>query len=752
MSEQNPAETLWTLTVEGPNPASELAIYDHSFKLRESGIGRIAARLPAGLYDLEVSIANARERKSVALRAPLTIGADEWDIKADSAAPFSGSLPAGKLHEEKAVLHSRTPTLTATVLAGECRLFVFLRTIKHDAAGKLVKPEQRFWSGFKLCAADGREVSAFADGDLANEVENGWCALTVDLAEGCYILSGPGPKDEDVCLPVWLQPRFETQLFLPIEDGHPVFDQMTLTMAPKNSGFDSGKQTGTEYAAALLTGFRRGENPINPQLVRGMLENQLYNPFAGIVAAHGLLRMRDPDRQLLQTMIATLRQMLGNHPDVVALELMTSPTSGRVLEFPPILRLSFDGVLALSTTNTHVIEVNSLLSDVLGTLFPAQYVLWLRSSDLKAPLLDVAKDLFWGAVTAAPGLFKFFRSSESRTVKVDLDAIITSFENWLRACDGDNLAVQLGLPRSVIDRIIKKIFDLLPAAHRLAKERFKGVELPVFFGGANHIGAAFLNYFSKTDSTSKLSALDRRVIQLVFHRWEISGAGREIAREVEQCQRRLMLLSNTACRARDLIEPRNLARDDAMIVASIMAGLAAKLYPFLLVGHDLEVVVEAGSFAEAAGGKGKFLGKAAAAPFGPAFEQIVRNNLYDGWVFKAKAEEFVPISVRDGLSLEFLRVQENYWAAGIDMTSWPQANKTAAAPSEESVQRGIISLTAEIERYSAEMTELVRVALDPLGPTRPALESLPGALNRLRSQLQQRISDDASTAESRSVA
>src|SRR5689334_6711997 len=291
MSDQSASAPLVALKIEGPNPASELAVYDHSFKLVQSGIGMIDTMLPRGLYDLEASIANQRERKSVALRGPLTVDAGDWDMKVRTAAPLSGVLPAHALHELKARQYSRAVTMTAQQHAGNCRIFIFLRTIRREASGALQKPTQRFWEGFTLSTENGEVVSDFSDNAVASELENGWCALTVDLAHGGYVLSGPANADKTFCMPLWLQPNFETQLFIPVEDGRPLFDEVTLTMAPSGKGFDPAMQDQTEFASALLAGFRRGDNPINPDLVQSLLDGRLYDPFAGIVAVHGLFRM-----------------------------------------------------------------------------------------------------------------------------------------------------------------------------------------------------------------------------------------------------------------------------------------------------------------------------------------------------------------------------------------------------------------------------------------------------------------------------
>ena len=536
-------------------------------------------------------------------------------------------------------------------------------------------------------------------------------------------------------------------MFVPVEDGHPLFDEITLTMAPKNAGFDAARQDQAEFAAAMLAGFRRGYNPVNPDLVRGLLDQKFYDPFVGIVAAHGLLRMERPDEALLRDLMKDLRELLGDHPDVVALELMaTPPVPGRVLKYPPNLRLSLDGVLSRSASNSEIIDVNTVLSDVLGGLLTGRYVLWLRDATAKAPVLTVLKDIFWGVVAFAPGVLKLFKGKERPMVRVDLDAFATSLESWLRKQDPETLAVQLGLPGTIIRKTLTSLIGLLPAVHKVARGSLKDIELPASFGNLNNMALAGLNYLIRTAATAKLSPLDRRVSQLIYQYWEASGGGPENAREAGLCQRRLVSLASTACTARDLVPPRADARTDAIVIASILSGLVARLYPFLLVGREYEVLVAAGSFAAVTGGTGVFVGPASRTSFGSALEDILKKNLHGSWLSDAKAEDFKPISIREGVAMDFLRLPENYWAAAIDMSASKLVkNPALAAPTQDQVDLRYIELARKIEQDCARLVELVQAAIDPLTPTRAALEELPAALSALRQELQQRISRDVVT-------
>jgi hypothetical protein len=746
MSDPSDLRALVTLKIEGPNPASELAVYDNSFKLVKSGIGKIDALLPRGLYDLEASIANQRERKSVALRGPVSIDAGAWDLKVRTASPRSGALPAGTLHEQMAQQHSLVPTMTAAAHGGDCRVFVFLRTVRRDATGQLQKPEQRFWSGLKLRTANGDLICSFDESTVQSELDGGWCALTVDLAVGGYVLSGPGTDGKEFCIPLWLHPGFETQLFVPVEDSRPIFDEMALAMAPKTAGFDPNKQGQTDFAAALLAGFRRGDNPVNPELVRAILDNKLYDPFAGIVAAHGLLRMTKPDTALLHDLTAELRALLGDHPDVVALELMaTPPNTAAVLRFPPSLRLGLDGVLTRSASNSEIIDVNTVMSEMLGGLLTGQYVLWQRDAGSKASVVQLVKDGFWAVVSFAPGALKLFKRDDKRMVRIDLDALVSALEDWLNKQDQSTLAIQLGLPVTIISKAIDSLQALLPDVHRVARGPLKDLELPSTFGDINGMALAGLAYLVRAAGATKLSPLHKRVIQLLIQCWQASaGSIANSVRETAQYQRRLFALASAAFQASQLLAPNSPQHKDALIIASILSGLAARLYPFLLVGHELEIIVATGSLAAAVPQGGKILGQASGTIFGSAFEETLKKNLHGGLLSSARAEDFTPITIHEGgIAMDFMRVQENYWAAAIDPASSQLPNVLGiASPGQDAINHQFVDLAAGIDDDCVGFVELVRVAIDPLTPTREALEQLAKQVSPLSQKLQQRISND----------
>ena len=401
MSEQIGSRQL-QLHVQGPNAGAELTLYDPSFKPLMSAVGELSIDLPPGLYDLEARIANRSERKTVALvdDAKL-VKASEWDLKFRTAAPLALSSSLRDVHQQAAFRYSREPTWSAP-RPGNCRFFLFLRSVGRERNGEWKKAPEKLWTGVRLHGADGKLISDFSEGVQSNAAE-GWCALTVDLPEGGYVVSAPAPvfSTGDNCLPIWLQSNYETHLFIPFYE-RPALDALTLTMAPMGAGFVPERQTAAEYSEALLAGFRRNRNLVNPSYIRQMLADKFYNPFAGIVAAHALIRdsERKFDDELLREVSGNLRMLLGDHPDVLALEIM-SEQSDVTLKFPPILRLSFDGVLSRSAWKPDIIEVNDIISEALGTLLPEQYTLWRRKAPTVFQLLTKLRD---GALKFASGI------------------------------------------------------------------------------------------------------------------------------------------------------------------------------------------------------------------------------------------------------------------------------------------------------------------------------------------------------------
>ena len=309
MSDPTASSAGVSLVVKGPTAGAELSVYDSSFRLKHSGIGEIAVTLAPGLYDVEARLANDSERKSVALVGPpQKIAADEWSLKLRTAAPLPLSSTWRQSHQQAAAKYSKQTTATAE---GDSRLLIFARSVKRGLTGEWEQPGDRFWTGIKLKGADGRLVSDLANG-VESDIKDGWCAFSVDLAEGGYVVSGPSPQGGEICMPLWLQPAYGTCVFVPVFD-RPALDAASIVMAPKEQGLGPENQGEAEYGEALLAGFRRDKDLMDSSAIQKMLLKKFDNPFAGIIAAYALCRSGDKSG-VSTVVISNLRGMLGNHP------------------------------------------------------------------------------------------------------------------------------------------------------------------------------------------------------------------------------------------------------------------------------------------------------------------------------------------------------------------------------------------------------------------------------------------------------
>src|SRR5262249_27150277 len=84
----------------------------------------------------------------------------------------------------------------------------------------------------------------------------------------------------------------------------------------------------------------------------------------GIVGAHALLLEERPSKQLLQTVIRNLRQLVRGHPDVVALERLVDERlahTGRSqpVDWPPLLRKGYPAVIRLHAEEGGMIKDRS---------------------------------------------------------------------------------------------------------------------------------------------------------------------------------------------------------------------------------------------------------------------------------------------------------------------------------------------------------------------------------------------------------
>lgn len=734
------------MTVEGPTAGAELGIYDSSFKLLMHGVGELRTDLPPGLYDLEAKIAGSSERKSVMLgESAVKVAAADWQLRYRTSAPLPRSSMLREGHDAAAQRYSTTVTLRARP-EGPCRLLVFARVLVRGEDNKWVKAADAFWRDIKLTSAAGRQVTDFSSG-VVSDLDEGWCALSVDLAEGGYVLSAPAPDGGEYCLPLWLQPDYGTFVFFPV--FHQIaLDGCSIVMAPKLEGFVPDRQTDAEYGETLLGGFRRDKILVNELSVRRMLERKFYNPFAAIIAAYALMQKADPPVDLMLDVVSNLGSALGNrHPDVIALSSMlrridpASLIDQPQLSFPPNLRIGFDTVRARSAVAPDVLQLNAVISEALQNLLPGQYTVWRRNATGSGAFVSRVAGQAGRLLQKIPEFVQSFLKAPPATP--DVNAAIKRFDTWIRNKDPAQLASDLGLPRALVESVKDKTQRLLSSAQNLPQTSAGQIVQRLPTTAAEAIGSIILNAADAGRPQSPVSDLDRQTIGSIMSLWIPEDEARnQQASTAARSKRRMVLLSGSALKAYELLGRDSPQADDAMLLAGMLGGLATGFFPFLLVGRKLKIRVQSGWFAKLKARD--YRGTISATPLGSKFENRVSQLLYGRWYGygPVEAEEFVPVAVSGGIKARFLNLQDGYWAMAIDeydaaLVDDQEIDKTGPAALETWKAQRLIDLAAVIDRAAYRFVDIVRDADDPRSASRtPALSKLRETIEPLRKDVQ----------------
>jgi hypothetical protein len=131
----------------------------------------------------------------------------------------------------------------------------------------------------------------------------------------------------------------------------------------------------TEVARQAL---QQGHNILGRELMNDLLESKFGNPVLGLFAAHLLLLDGKPRLELLRIVVDNLGGILGeDFPDVIALRCrlqqldptaeIAGPLQGP-MEFPPLLRASWEIVASLAVANETIFPAGSVSLQVADRL------------------------------------------------------------------------------------------------------------------------------------------------------------------------------------------------------------------------------------------------------------------------------------------------------------------------------------------------------------------------------------------------
>jgi len=309
------------LVVHSGYTMAEIQILDGRGVVLARAVEHLSVTLPCGYY----IVRHAAGLQAKETLVELTPGeGDLWTY-----AP-SFDLPAPRMPP------SRSPSVSPVQL-GELSLML---TFPPDI------PEQRLSGDLRIRDYDGKQLGLLSQEQL-NSGDN-WVSL--NLAPGCYLLQSPsGPPGErqpvviEQCL--FVGAGWRTEVMVPARQGFPDAGNAAVFMLKPEDGEPGPDDFSfAELARQTLASSRSASATMGAGSIRAMLSAKFENPMLGIYGAH--LLIRDPlyDRGLLNEVIGNLKRLVGRHPDVLSLCLLTDDVSDGPIHFrwPPMLRSSWN--------------------------------------------------------------------------------------------------------------------------------------------------------------------------------------------------------------------------------------------------------------------------------------------------------------------------------------------------------------------------------------------------------------------------
>jgi hypothetical protein len=433
-------------------PRDVVTIYDSSGGQVARDVHSVSVTVPRGLYTIRTEFAAEMRDQDVKIDGPLDLVLPPVD--AYSAAPLTDAVTSHEYYTDPSIHCSNQPTRPPLIASGgppASRMMLFFRALASDAPR-----DTSFANVLSLCDANGNHLSNFGPATTARDDAAGWLAFSADASPGLYRLHHDGKTPREIALR--LEPSWATYWFVMI-DAEPRFDNMSVVMAHPAAGFAPNDDSARAIDLGLWS-LQNGVTAFPRTAMSLLLTGKFDNPLMGLIGVWLLLRKPKVTSSELIAPLANLQSILGESPDVIALENAVSrrfPADYTLPLHPPLsdvpmLRASLEALVDASVDRDDVIAEGSLLDRITSNRYTDSS--WTTWKPLTA---DAQKEEFdWVDYAVYDAL-----SSAAKT-------------GWLSTIELQDLARVTRLPqRTVLDRVRK-----LRAATSPSVEKFLDSNAP----------------------------------------------------------------------------------------------------------------------------------------------------------------------------------------------------------------------------------------------------------------------------------
>lgn len=348
--------------VTDPGPGVHVRILDHEFVERAASYDPVDVKLPPGLYQVQFLQGRSIRPEIVVLeRGMKKKVVKPPEIEFNATAPIRATASGNADQEQAATELSRG---RHAELGEGAELFVFVRDLDHRGRGSLTRE-------MTLHRIDGEQLLDIDSVADSRGGESACAGAAVALDPGPYrlrvVVSGVGRVEQLI----WVERGWQTQVFLIRTDAKrsrvPQLSAASVQMARLGRGFDPGLRE-LRLAEIARQGLADTRAVLTRRDLDAWLRGKWKNPMLGILAAHVLLLADPVDEKIVRRVIARLRELVPQHPDLRALEVWTGDEHA-TFAYPPMLRSSWAIVIESSGRGTSTVPPGSLSSEIADRLF-----------------------------------------------------------------------------------------------------------------------------------------------------------------------------------------------------------------------------------------------------------------------------------------------------------------------------------------------------------------------------------------------
>lgn len=443
-----------------------ITVLDRKFATIGEGAGKVAMEVTPGIYGVRFEAGNSVREQLVSVPADKPV----YPVHEEQIA-FSTSAPLQNTRSEDAE-HSRaarrlSEKITRRVGSGG-KLMIFVRD--HDQRGRTL-PTQ----GLTLHGPAEETFDVAADSLWSAPGETGappWAGCNYGVDPGIWTIRLQGPSGGTVEQSLVVCRRWQTQLFLQRgvsrsgRSRSPDLANGAVLMSRSGTPFNP---SGEDLRSAELArqGLRDRRAAIDTDELEEWLAGKPRNPMLAVYGAHLLLRQRSPGKSFIARVVSNLREVIGPHPDVRALELWLGDDDGEDFAEPPMLKSSWAILIRASAKRPELVPRGSRSAAIADTVLPGGP--WLRwrspaTAALEPPVAPARRPLARAIAELAAALpddrYEVLAEvREATPSKASVIALAYQAGQQIAQADDGQILASLRVPRSVAEDTVDAVLN-----------------------------------------------------------------------------------------------------------------------------------------------------------------------------------------------------------------------------------------------------------------------------------------------------